>query len=128
MKNELMSMRTPAQISVDKNAFSEGHDPGDTMDAWLQCNRADAYTRAGVFPEQNPEWWSLPKGDPEGWTPEQLAHFEKMRTYLKNGATEPPPFESSHSLGDVLSDRKAKTNIVRSERMNSLAAALGARR
>lgn len=124
MKNELMGMRTPAQLEVDKRAFAEGHDPGDTMDAWLQRNRADAYARAGVFPAQNPEWWSLPKGDPEGWTPEQLAHFEKMRTYLKNGATEPPPFEPQKTLGDVLSDRRAKTDIRRADRLNALATAL----
>lgn len=127
MKNELISSRTPAQIAVDNNAFAEDHDPGDTQDKWFQRNRGDAYIRAGMFPEQNPDW-QRPKGDPEGWTPEQTAMFDKMHSYLRNGATEPPPFEPKGSLADVLSDRKAKTNIVRADMLDSLAAALGARR
>jgi hypothetical protein len=86
MKNELMGMRSPRQLAIDANE-SKNLNPGDTPDAWLQRSRADAYIRGGLFPEQNPEWQ-----EPGWFTPEQMAHFEKMRSYLKNGATEPPPF------------------------------------
>jgi hypothetical protein len=92
MKNEMMSFRSPAQRGVDERAFAGGHEPGDTIDKWTDRNRADAYMRAGAFPEQNPEW-QLPKGDPEGWTPQQEELIAKMNAYLHTGGTEPPPFE-----------------------------------
>lgn len=87
MKNELMGMRSPRQLAIDTNE-AKNLEPGDTPDRWLQRSRADAYVRGGVFPEQNPEWQ-----EPGFFTPEQLAHFEKMRAYLRNGATEPPAFD-----------------------------------
>lgn len=96
MKNELMSYRSAPQRAIDQEVYDGGHDPGDSMDAWLQRSRADAYVRAGVFPAQNPEW-QLPEGDPEGPTPDQRAIYAKMGAYLRNGATEPPPFEPDES-------------------------------
>lgn len=92
MKNELMSYRSPAQLTMDAGEYQQSRAPDDTMDSWLQRSRADAYVRAGVFPEDNPDW-QRPAGDPEGWTPDQVATFAKMQSYLRNGATEPPPFE-----------------------------------
>lgn len=92
MKNELMANRNPAQRSIDEHAFAQEHEPGDTMDTWLQRSRADAYIRAGLFPAQNPDWQRA-KGDPEGWTPGQESLFGRMSGYLRNGPTEPPPFD-----------------------------------
>lgn len=100
MKNELMSYRSPGQQAMDQREFTQDHAPGDTMDSWMQRSRADAYVRAGVFPEQNPEW-QLPEGDPEGWTPDQRAIFAKMGSYLRNGATEPPPFEPDERAQNI---------------------------
>jgi hypothetical protein len=101
MKNELMGMRSPRQLAVDANE-AKNLEPGDTPEAWLQRSRADAYVRGGVFPEQNPEWQ-----EPGWFTPEQQAHFEKMKTYLRNGATEPPPFQPDpRAVANGLTGRK----------------------
>ena len=101
MKNELMGMRSPRQLKVDANE-AKNLEPGDTPEAWLQRSRADAYVRGGVFPEQNPEWQ-----EPGWFTPEQNAHFEKMKTYLRNGATEPPPFQPDpRAVANGLTGRK----------------------
>lgn len=84
MRETMWNARTPGQRAVDIKAYQEEHEPGQPFDAWADRNRKDAYVRAGIFPQRNPEWNRGPD-DPLGWTPEQRAHFAAMRGYLVNG-------------------------------------------
>jgi len=126
MKRDLMVMRNEPQRRVDENAFREEGDHGDTMAAWLQRNRADAYIRAGLFPEQNPDW-QRPEGDPEGWTPQQKAHFARMGAYLRTGQDPADTVNAARSVGLVTSDRYAKEHVQRANRLDALAAAISRR-
>jgi hypothetical protein len=40
--------------------------------------------RAGLYPQDNPEW-QLPEGDPEAFTGPQKIQFERMKQYLHTG-------------------------------------------
>lgn len=84
MKQELVGSRSPGQRRIDREAFQGEGEPGQTPDRWMQQNRADAYIRAGLFPQDNPEW-QLPEGDPEGFTNDQRLLFGRMNDYLRTG-------------------------------------------
>lgn len=84
MREKLWEMRSPVQKAVDQHNYDEDHEEGQTFDAWANRNRKDAYVRAGIFPERNPDWNRGPD-DPMGWTPAQKAHFAEMRGYLERG-------------------------------------------
>jgi len=84
MREQLWNSRTPAQRAVDQKNFEGDHEDGQTFDDWASRNRKDAYARAGIWPERNPDWNRGPD-DPMGWTPEQQQHFAKMKEYLTTG-------------------------------------------
>jgi hypothetical protein len=86
LREQMWNQRTPGQRAVDLKSYGEDRAGGETrsFDEWAERNRKDAYARAGVFPQQNPDWNRGPD-DPMGWTPEQRAHFAAMRSYLVNG-------------------------------------------
>lgn len=85
MREELWAKRPDYQRRIDEKAYREEAEPGDTPEKWANRNRKDAYVRAGLFPEGNPEWYPSPQ-DPEPYfTPEQMDHFAKMADYLHNG-------------------------------------------
>lgn len=86
MRDQLWNMRTVGQRAVDAKSYREDAAAGDDrpFDRWADRNRKDAYIRAGIFPQRNPDWNRGPD-DPMGWTPEQRAHFAAMRAYLVNG-------------------------------------------
>lgn len=83
LREKMWAARTPAQRAVDIRTFREEREPDQSFDDWANRNRKDAYARAGIFPERNPDW-NQPN-DPLGWTPEQRAHFAAMRSYLVSG-------------------------------------------
>lgn len=83
LREQMWNARTPAQKAVDIKTYREEREPGQSFEGWADRNRKDAYVRAGVFPERNPEW-NQPN-DRLAWTPEQRAHFSAMRGYLVNG-------------------------------------------
>lgn len=84
LRGELMDQRSPGQRRIDSEAYGQGHEKGDSLSSWMGRSRSDAYVRAGLFPQDNPEW-QLPEGDPEGFTPEQRIQFERMKQYLHTG-------------------------------------------
>lgn len=84
LRGELMDQRSPGQRGIDSEAFGQGHERGDTLQSWMDRSRSDAYVRAGLFPQDNPEW-QLPEGDPEGFTPQQRIQFARMNDYLHTG-------------------------------------------
>jgi len=81
MREGLWKSRSAPQRAIDDRTFQEEADPGQSKDDWAGRNRADAYVRAGIFPERNPEW-NRGSNDPARWTPQQQAIFEQMRQYL----------------------------------------------
>lgn len=52
---------------------------------WMQNNRGDAYIRAGVFPQQNPDWQQ-----PGLMSPQMQSIFGDMDKYLKRGILSDP--------------------------------------
>ena len=106
MKQELLSSLTPQQRRIDTEAYNEEKEKGQTFEDWMGRNRGDAYVRAGLFPERNPEW-QRPEGDPEGWTPQQRAHFARMREYLRTGRdpNEPDKLDGSATFYSPLQAR-----------------------
>lgn len=89
MRDQLWQSRTSGQRAVDSHSYEQEHEPGQTPDAWADRNRKDAYVRAGVFPERNPDWNRGPD-DPMGWTPGQQNQFGRMSTYLRSGEDPEP--------------------------------------
>jgi len=84
LRGELMNQRSPSQRRIDAEAYGQEHEKGDTMDSWMNRSRSDAYVRAGLFPQDNPEWQD-PNVETGGFTPEQRIQFARMQNYLHTG-------------------------------------------
>lgn len=77
MKQGLINARGKFQDGIDRSAHQQEPN-APPFDAWMQQNRADAYIRGGIFPNQNPEWQH-----PEIYTPAQREIIQKMDSYLR---------------------------------------------
>lgn len=59
LKQQLGAARSPMHLQIDRNAYEREkatpYGVGSYQD-WDQNNRLDAYIRAGLFPNQNPDW------------------------------------------------------------------------
>lgn len=89
LKNQLPQIMTPQQHLTNLNAYKQDQAAdGDvgTYDDWMKRSRIDAYVRAGLFPDQNPEWKGFT-------TPEQGKLFDQMSAHLQT-----PPDEISKPL------------------------------
>lgn len=84
MRERLWNSRTPGQRKVDDRTYGEEHEDGQTPEDWAARDRKDAYARAGIWPDRNPDW-NRPPGDPMAWTPQQRAMFGEMKDYLRTG-------------------------------------------
>lgn len=80
MKQRLIDARQPDHEQMDRGAYQQEQSSpygAPSYDDWMKNNRADAYIRAGLFPDQNPEWQK-----PGLLTPEMGKIFEEMKNYL----------------------------------------------
>lgn len=102
MRRELSIARDPIHRRMDREAYemekSSPFHPGEYPE-WDQRSRIDAYVRAGIFPEQNPQW-------NESITPELKPIFDRMKTYLKTGLKLTPvdhnPFQIKSKQNSIL--------------------------
>lgn len=82
MKQQMIAARGVPQTVMDAQAYQQeranpAYETGP-QDQWMQNNRADAYIRGAVFPNQNPEWQQ------DGiYSPAMQAVGAQMRDYLK---------------------------------------------
>lgn len=83
MKQRLIAARTGDNQQMDMGAYKQeqaspyGAAP---YPDWMQNNRSDAYIRAGLFPQQNPEWQR-----PGMFSPQMQSIFGDMGNYLTKG-------------------------------------------
>lgn len=81
LKQQMIGAMGPDQKSMDQGAYQQeklnpSYQTG-SYDDWMQNNRADAYIRGALFPNQNPEWQE------EGvYTPAMKEVAKKMQKYL----------------------------------------------
>ena len=90
LKRELGAARGPMHQRIDRDAYERDlaapYGAGEYGD-WDQRSRLDAYVRAGLFPEQNPDWY---RSD-DFFNPQMHGVFDKMRSYLtKPTSTQQP--------------------------------------
>jgi hypothetical protein len=82
MKQQMITARGVPQTIMDSGAYQrEKSNPAyetAPYDQWMQNNRADAYIRGAVFPNQNPEWQQAGV-----YNPAMQAVASQMRDYLK---------------------------------------------
>jgi hypothetical protein len=80
LRQELANARTVNHRRMDRDAYEREKQspfPPGEYPAWDQHSRLDAYVRAGIFPDQNPQW----KG---ALTPEMQQIGNQMNKYLKS--------------------------------------------
>lgn len=81
LKQQMIAGMGPDQNSMDQGAYNEeksnpSYETG-SYDDWMKNNRADAYIRGALFPNQNPEWQ-----EPGIYTPAMQQATAAMRNYL----------------------------------------------
>lgn len=81
LKQQLISAMGPDQDDMNREAYQQeksnpAYETG-SYDQWMQNNRADAFIRGALFPNQNPEWQQ-----PGIYTPEMQRATSAMRDYL----------------------------------------------
>lgn len=88
MKKRLISAIPDSHAQMNTGAYeqekSSPYGAGSYPD-WMQNNRSDAYIRAGVFPEQNPDWQR-----PGLFSPQMQSIYGDMDRYLKRGILSDP--------------------------------------
>jgi len=88
MKQRLIGAMGPDQAKIDQEAYAQekanpSYETGP-YDDWMKNNRADAYIRGAIFPNQNPEWQE------EGmYNPAMQAVTAEMKNYLAKGQQSP---------------------------------------
>lgn len=80
LKQQFIQSLTPQQLAVDQRAYQQERQQGEdrSFDDWMQQSRADAYLRAFMSPEDNPEWRHT-------FVPEQQPLLSTIRSYLTTG-------------------------------------------
>jgi hypothetical protein len=83
MKQQMIAGMGPDQASMNQEAYQQerantAYQTGP-YDDWMNNNRADAYIRGALFPNQNPEWQQ-----PGTYTPAMQQTAAAMRAYLAN--------------------------------------------
>lgn len=95
LKNKMAEGMTPEHHRTNLEAYKmDKRDFGDvgSYDDWMKNSRIDAYSRAGVFPEQNPEWKGF-------LTPQQEETAGQMRSYLESAPQQSQPAPASFESG-----------------------------
>jgi hypothetical protein len=85
LKQQLMAAIKQANRPMDQEAYQQdlkAYPDTGSYDQWLAHNRADAYIRAMVSPEMNPEW-----NQPGMFTPAMKSVGDQINQYLRA----PPP-------------------------------------
>lgn len=113
LRQELANSRDDLHRNMDRQAYerekNSPYPPGE-YGKWFQHSRLDAYVRAGLFPEQNPNWQ-------EALTPEMKPIFDKMQSYLKGEEGNKPieinttSSESSQQVAIDTSKEASRTEV-----------------
>ncbi len=80
LKQEFIQSLTPDQIAVDQRAYQRARGQGESrpFDDWMQESRADAYLRAFMSPQDNPQWQGV-------FNPAQQAQLARLHSYVTTG-------------------------------------------
>lgn len=83
LKQQMVAAIKAANQPWDREAYQmdmKQYPDSGSYDQWMQHNRADAYIRALVSPEMNPEW-----NAPDLYTPDMKRLGAQIVNYLKSG-------------------------------------------